>query len=553
MCQDEVAMYFRKKKSGKYEYLQIVEGRREGGKVRQQALLTLGTCAEWLDGGKLDALLVSGARLSDKAALLLAHQAGESEPVSCERVGPDLVFGRLWRELHIGEAIRSLAAGNGFKFDVERAVYRAVIHRLFRSGSDRASMAWADDYRLPGTERLQLHHCYRAMGFLGRPTKDQALAVKFAPRCVKDQVEEMVFDARRDLFSELSMVFFDTTSVYFEGAGGESFGEYGYSKDHRPDRRQMVVGVVVDGGGVPLCCEMWPGNTTDVVTIKEVVNRFQKCFGIKEVCIVSDRGMISADMLKFLDSPDCSFTYILGARTRKVKEVKEEVLSRAGRYHKVEPTNPRHEPLKVKDVVQNERRYVVCVNEAQARKDAHDRELIVASSREKLKAGDKALVGNSGYRKYLKSGGKGRFEIDEEKLREEARFDGKWVLTTNTALDPEEVALKYKQLWMVGATFRAMKSGMDTRPIFHHLDRTIRGHVFCSFLALLLRRELERRLAAKGHKLEWADILRDLDAAQEVSAEISGKKVIFRSELRGCAGKVMQAVGVAPPPTLRFV
>lgn len=545
-------MFFRKKKSGRYEYLQIVEGHRDGDKVRQRVMLTLGTVEEWINGGKLDSLLASGARLSEKMAVITEHQAGNSKPVACTRIGPDLVFGRLWRELKIDEILRTCAEDRHFQFDLERAVYHTVLHRLFESGSDRASLVWDDDFLLPGTDGLKLQHFYRAMGFLGRPLDDQTGAVKFAPRCIKDVVEEKIFAARRDLFSNLSMVFFDTTSIYFEGEGGESLGEYGYSKDHRPDRRQMVVGAVLDGSGIPLCCEMWPGNTTDVATIKEVVKRFQNCFGIREVCIVADRGMISQDMLTFLESEECSFSYILGVRLRRVKEVSEEVLSRAGRYREIEPANPRREPLKVKEVNHNGRRYVICLNDAQARKDAHDREAIVAALKDKLKAGDKSLVGNTGYRKYLKSSGKNHFEIDEDKLRAEARFDGKWVLTTNTAMGADELALQYKQLWMVENTFRTMKSGLDTRPIFHRLDRTIRGHVFCSFLAILLRRELERRLAAKGFDFEWNDILHDLAALEEVTAEVSDKRVIFRSELRGCAGKVFQAAGVAAPPTVRF-
>jgi hypothetical protein len=545
-------MFFRTKKVKDYEYLQIVESYRENGKMRQRVMMTLGNYQLWRDSGKLDSLLASGARLSEKLAVLSEHQAGNSKPVCCTRTGPDLIFSRLWHELGLEDIIRECAGVRRFSFDVERAVYHTVMHRLFESGSDRSSLAWADDFRLPGTENLRVQHFYRAMGFLGRPLRDQSGATGLAPRCVKDLIEEKLFDARRDLFSNLSMVFFDTTSIYFEGGGGESIGQYGYSKDHRSDRRQMVVGVVIDGEGRPLCCEMWPGNTTDVKTIKEVVKRFQNCFGIKGVCIVADRGMISKDMLDFLESPECSFSYILGVRLRKVKEVSEDVLSRAGRYQEIEPASPKRQPLKVKEVKHNGRRYVVCLNETQARKNAHDREAIIASLKDKLKAGDKTLVGNSGYRKFLKTSGKGHFEIDEEKLRAEERFDGKWVLTSNTSLSSVEMALQYKQLWMVENVFRTMKSGLDTRPIFHRLDRTIRGHVFCSFLAILLRRELERRMIAKGYDCEWNDILHDLAALEDVTAEISGKQVIFRSEMKGCAGKVFQAAGVAPPPAIRF-
>ena len=132
---------------------------------------------------------------------------------------------------------------------------------------------------------------------------------------------------------------------------------------------------------------------------------------------------------------------------------------------------------------------------------------MIASLDKALKGGDKSLVGNKGYRKFLRPGGK-QFTVDQDKIKEEARYDGKWVLTTNTDLPTAEVALKYKQLWMVEDVFRSMKSILDTRPVFHRRDETIRGHVFCSFLALLLRKELEDRLSTKQWKLEWADIIR---------------------------------------------
>jgi transposase len=167
-----------------------------------------------------------------------------------------------------------------------------------------------------------------------------------------------------------------------------------------------------------------------------------------------------------------------------------------------------------------------------------------------LGKGDKSLVGNKGYRKYLRAGGK-QFAVDEDKIKEEARYDGKWVLTTNTDLPASEVALKYKQLWMVEDIFRSMKSLLDTRPIFHKCDETIRGHVFCSFLALLLRKELEDRLARKEWKLEWADVIRDLDNFIEREVAISGKGYVFRGQTPGVAGKVFQACGVALPPALR--
>jgi transposase len=312
---------------------------------------------------------------------------------------------------------------------------------------------------------------------------------------------------------------------------------------------------VLDGEGRPVCCELWPGNTTDVRTLVPIVDRLRSRFSIERICIVADRGMISAKTIEELESPQRRWQYILGARMRSQKEVSAEVLSRGGRYQTVHPPRRRSKdpsPLEVKEVVVEGRRYVVCRNEEEARKDAHDREAIVASLRQQLKQGDKSLVGNRGYRKYLKQS-QGKFEVDEAKIQEEARYDGKWVLRTNTDLPAADVALTYKQLWMVEHVFRSTKSILETRPIWHKCDETIRGHVFCSFLALVLRKELQDRLEANGQKLEWADIIRDLMSLQYAEVQQDGKRFLLRSEAQGTCGRVFAAVGVALPRTIQQI
>jgi hypothetical protein len=151
----------------------------------------------------------------------------------------------------------------------------------------------------------------------------------------------------------------------------------------------------------------------------------------------------------------------------------------------------------------------ICYNEEQARKDKASRAAIVESLREKLKEGDKSLVGNNGYRKYLKTTEADHFVIDDEKLASEEKFDGIWILRTNTDLSAADVARQNKQLWMVEDVFRSVKTVLETRPIYHKMDETIRGHVFCSFLALMLLKELESRLEARDHHVEWNDIKQD--------------------------------------------
>jgi len=548
-------MYFRVKRTGTYAYLQIVESFRERGQVHQRVLSTVGRLDVLQATGQLESLMRSGLRFCEKLAVIDAHAAGRTEPVQIQRVGPDLVFGRLWESLQLGPILKRALKGRRYEFDVERAIYLTVLHRLFASGSDRAAERWREGYRLPGTEELDLHHLYRAMAFLGEPIEDgPGTRVLNTPRCAKDWIEEALFEERRDLFSTIDLVFFDTTSIYFEGQGGEELGQYGKSKDHRPDLRQMVVGLVLDVHGWPLCCELWPGNTADVKSLLPVVHRLQQRFRVRRVIIVADRGMISAETIAALESKEIDCDYILGARLRAVKEIRERVLADRGRYQEVAPERQRSKdpsPLKVKEVNIGERRYIVCLNEEQRRKDEADRKAIVEALREQLKRGDKDLIGNKGYRKYLQVTQGEHFTLDEQKIKDEARYDGKWVLQTNLADEPAMIALAYKELWMVETMFRTMKSILETRPIYHKRDETIRGHVFCSFLALLLKRALEERLEAKGETWEWAEILRGLDHLQEVEALFQGKRFVLRSQVIGDAHKAFMAAGVALPPTLR--
>jgi Transposase DDE domain len=544
-------MFFRVKPSGPRRYLQLVENFWDGGRTKQRVLCTLGRLDHLQDSGQLDALLASGARLAQTLLLLTAHHNGQVPVVTTRRLGPPLVFERLWSETGCRDVLRELLADRHFEFAVERAVFLTVLHRLCATGSDRAADRWKRDYALDGAEDLQLHHLYRAMAWLGEelPSTQQQGSTKLVPRCTKDAIEEQLFARHRDLFTALEVVFFDTTSLYFEGDGGDELGRYGHSKDHRLDEHQMIVGAVLDGAGRPICCELWPGNTSDVTTLIPIVDRLWRRFRLRQVCIVADRGMICQETLADLEQQ--GWPYILGARLRQT-EVRDEVLAAGGRFRVVRGPRQRADepaPLKVKDVYVAGRRYVACVNAEEVEADRARREAVVASLREQLTRGDKALVGNKGYRRYLKVEGEGHFAVDEAKLTEEARYDGTWVLRTNTALSAADVALQYKRLWMVEHWFRACKSLLATRPIYHQRDETIRGHVFCSFLALLLRHELQARLQARGHALEWAEVIEDLERVQYVEVEHTGKRFLLRSELQGTAGRVLQAVGVAAPPT----
>jgi len=364
-------------------------------------------------------------------------------------------------------------------------------------------------------------------------------------------VEEGLFARRRDLFAELSVVFMDTTSLSFEGRGGEELGRRGHSKDYRPDLHQMIVGLVMDQDGRPLCCELWPGNTADVTTLLPVVDRLRARFSVGRICVVADRGMISAQSIAALE--ERKLEYVLGVRERSSAEVRSTVIDDQTPFVPLVVPRVSGEltELEAKQVKIGNRRYIVCRNLAEARRDAEQRSVILDGLRAKLAQGDKALVGNSGFRRYLKTVSAEHFAVDETRVAEDARFDGLYVLRTNTKLTPLQVMLRYRDLLRVEQLFRQAKAVLATRPIYHSSDMAIRGHVFCSFLALLLVKELEDRLLRHNIAAEWDDILRDLDRLQEIELEQDGKRFLLRTPTTGVAGKLFQAVGVALPPNLQ--
>jgi len=546
-------MFVREKRINGYTYLYLVETVREGGRAKQRIIKNLGRKEAVTASGALERLATSVARYAERALVLSQIDAGNPDGLACKRIGAPLLFGRLWEETGCRAVVEDLLSGRSFEFPVERAIFATVLHRIMVSGSDRACETWLSDYDIPGVDGLSLHHLYRAMAWLGEelPADEQGGATPFSPRTVKDRVEEELFARRRDLFSELSVVFFDTTSLSFTGAGGKSLGKRGYSKDQRPDLMQMIVGVVIDAAGRPVCSEMWPGNTADVTVLVPVIDRLRSRFAIGRVCVVADRGMISAATMAALE--ERGLEYLLGARERTDKVVRTVVLKDERPFTPlcIQRVGGEETQLFVKEVKAKRRRYIVCRNEAEAKKDAADRQAVVAALEEQLKRGDKALIGNAGYRRYLRRTGKKAFEIDIGKLAEEARYDGIFVLRTNTRITPLQAVLRYRDLIRVEQLFRTAKALMRTRPIYHSSDAAIRGHVFCSFLALVLRKELDERCRGAGFRPEWGDVLRDLDRLQEVSITKDGRQIILRTPATGIIGPLFKAARIALPPNVR--
>jgi hypothetical protein len=536
-------MFVRVKKIGPYEYLYLVENAREGGRHVQRVIKALGRRDEVEASGLLDGLIASAARHSRRSIVLSSYYRGELAELRRVSIGPDLVFGRLWQELGCRDVLKGLLAHRRFGCDIERAVYLTVLHRLMISGSDRHASEWRHAYRVPGAEDLTLEDAYTAMAWLGEMDAEG--------RAMTEVIEEALYRHRQPLLGEITVAFVDTTTLWFEGRGGATLGRRGHSKDYRGHLNQVVLGLVLDQKDRPLASFLLPGNTADVTLLLPIVTRLHERFGIARACVVADRGMISADTVAALEAANVE--YILGVRERTSREVRDDVIGDDGvAVSLVIPRQKGETLLAVTEVKIAGRRYVLCRNEEEAQKDAAARAELVAGLERKLAHGDKALVSNKGFRRFLKTPEGDGFVIDRAKVDADARYDGLFVLRTNTRITALQVVLKYRNLLAVEDAFKTAKALLATRPIFHKTDAGIRGHVFCTFFAVLLRKELLDRLAARHHSdVEWQRIIDDLADLSEIEVEQDGRRARLRTAPGPTIDAVCRAVGVALPPVFQ--
>jgi hypothetical protein len=526
-------MFVRVKRSGsgeqKHEYLQIVESVRTGGSVRQRVLGTLGRRDRLVAEGALDSLLQSLAKFSEKLHVVQQVRTEGVEAHQARSWGPVLVFERLWQAQKLPEILGSLSAGRHFAFDIERACFALALQRLCAPGSDLQGSQWLRTVECRGFESLQLQHLYRTVGRFLAP--------------VRERLEQELFMRDRDLFSQkLDLVFIDTTSTMIWRDEQTPLRRRGHSKDHRPDQPQVMLCVAVDTHGWPIAWEILPGNTSDHVAFAGTVAKLRERFKIGRVIVVADRGMISEKSIEMLQThPTQPLDFILGCRMRNQKEVRDEVLSHAGPLQKVTDN------LEVQPVSIDGRRYVICNNPVEARKDAAAREAIIAKLEATLdKQGQRAVVGNKGFARFMNMT-KGAMTINRAAIEADARYDGKFVLRTSTELPADEVARAYKSLWRVERTFRETKSTLEVRPIFHHRDHTTIGHIVGCFLALRLEVDLQRRLEQRATDVAWPNLLRDLEQVRAVDVTLDGQRYRLRTEMVGAAHHAFAAAGVRVP------
>jgi len=477
---------------------------------------------------------------------------GEMVLLSSRALGGVHVARALWTELGIDALLRSLDHARGRHAPHEPALFAMVAQRLLAPGSKRSChLRWLrDSTYLPEAAGLHLEHLYRAMDFLF----DHA-----------EQVERGVFErAAALLAADVELIFFDTTSCYFEvdeddegkwpykGWGLERPRKRGHNKEGRDGNPQVVVALAVTKDGVPVRSWVFPGNTVDVTTVAQIKQDLA-AWKLTRVILVGDAGMDSEENRKALSLG--LGRYVLAVPAGRSKEVQDEVLSRAGRYRKVQ------ENLEVKEVIVGEgecrRRYILCRNQDEATRQRGRRERVLRELAEELASlgrarGDAAahskrvcgLIASQRYGRYLTQAKDGSIDIDAAKVKKAGRLDGRFVITTNDdTIDASDAAAAYKAMMLIESCFRRLKTtGLRMRPLYHWTPHRIEAHVKLCVLALHLQRAAEIRA-----KDSWRNISHVLEQIHAVEVQVGSKTIVRTTELTADAQRVLASLGVARP------
>ncbi|MDQ3676741.1 MAG: IS1634 family transposase [Actinomycetota bacterium] len=552
----------RRKDGSVVGYLGLAHNRRVDGVTRAEVLLNLGREDE-LDVDALRRLAASITRFADGdgAGQPLGSEAGEGdgdgdlEVASSQALGGVWLLDALWRRLGIGEALAGVLGARRFATDVERVLFAMVANRALDPCSKRACSEWArEDVAITGLDEIDEDHCYRAMDLL-------------VDADTEGKVQEAVFFACADLLNlEVDLLFFDTTSTYFErdepdpaGEHGEpAFRAYGHSKDHRPDLPQVIIGLAVTREGIPVRVWVWPGNTNDMSVLQEVKDDMRG-WRLGRVVTVVDRGFSCDENLRYLTR--AGGHWIAGERMRDGAPDAQAALSRPGRYQQV------RDNLRVKEVRIGDgdasKRFIVCHNPAEADRDKQTRDDTIARLQDELariaKARAKAKTAKASAAhhraecalrdhvtlgRYIRQTKTGRLLIDRAKIKAEERLDGKYLLSTSDPdLSAEDVALGYKNLLEAERGFRDLKSTLELRPVFHRVERRIRAHVLLCWLALLLIRVAERQTGQT-----WRRIALELQRLHLVTLTGPTGTAQHTTALTPAQREILTALRIDPPP-----
>lgn len=519
-------MFLRKRKSKKGLCIDILTAFRDKhGKPTNKQVGTIGPFVSYDDSAFKD-LALKLLALSHPDSLLLDRSITERDR---RIIGTPMVVKRLWHGLCIDKVLKSIAKKHEkLEFYLSETVLLTVIRRFIEPSSKLQT--YNEKGRIWGAYDVELQHLYRALDLLSEH---------------KAKIEDSLFEARRDIFNNsVDVVFFDTTTFYFDSQRESELLKKGFSKDGKFSDVQIVYGLMTDSFGQPIGYEYFPGNTADVKTLLPAIKSLKGRFKLGEVTIVADSGVLSKDNLSKLEDSD--YKYIVAARIRKLpKDKKAEILDKS-RYKRIREGD---DELLLYETVHDGKRLVATWSKKREHKDAKDREKLLEKLKKSLGSGRKGVLSNR-YRKFVELGTEP--VLNDVAVKNAAKFDGfLGIFTNNSDLQGETLIEKYRELWKIEESFRLMKSQLEVRPMFHWTDRRISGHLVMCFLSFIILRELERRAKTAGIEDSVNKILKALSDLQISELECKGDRYLLRSRVLPLAVQIFKAMKIKLPPSFQ--
>lgn len=540
-------MYIRVTKNQRgHAYYHLVESYREAGKVKQRVLLSLGRVEE----NKLEELAEAINKHLETANIF--DLAKEIDIESTYILGPLLVLERMMEQLGITEILKKLSRDHKkLQFDIQKVVFTQVCSRFIKPVSKLDLYDNWLERLYPGMidQTIELQHVYRSLDILAQH---------------KDEIERFLYQWEKDLFTiNVDVVLYDLTTLRFESVREDldQLRRFGYSKEMRTDCTQVVLGLLTDINGIPLCFEVHPGNTFEGNTLSGIVEKMQSKFSIRRFIFIADRGLFSFDNLEHIRNSQGEF--IVGLKMGSLgKELQED-------FYQLDNFTWINEELAVYETRVREDRCIITWSKSRAERDRKTREDVIEKIKKKIAADKKKakkLITNRNYKKYVKIEGKDQCELNHKAIAEEAAKDGFFGVITNvTSMSPSEIVANYKQLWKVEDAFGEIKGNLKTRPMFHWTDQRIIGHLVLCFLSYLCEAHLTKALrqsyemlqkksiankVIKSRPLTVVQAMNELAQVMAIPVKVWKDTIWVRTDIPTNAASLMKAIGMRMPPKI---
>lgn len=521
-------MYLRISKGRLKNYLVLVEGYRENGKVKQRTLCNLGEVNE--DTAKKSLML--GKKLLNQFGASALINGSELSEESRHNWGAHDVLQQLWQRYNLDGFFEQKLESRKLQYDLQGVLQLMIAGRLCKPTSKLSLYENQDFY--DGFNKFELHDLYKGLDELYN---------------YQDDLKTHLFKAQQLINGKAQVTFFDVTTMYFESKKADDLRQFGYSKDCKFSEVQIMLSLLTDQNGRPLSYELFKGSTYEGHTLINCLSSLQKKYNIKKAVIVADRGMYSAENLATI--AEMGFEYIVGTKLRTSKScIKDAVFDSDGYIYQ---NNDNSGKFKHKKIVNTKRidhteNIVAAWSEKRAKKDAQDRMKLIDKAMKLAASGN--VVDKRGGKKYLKIN-KTRAEIDQEKIESDSKWDGYYGISTNSNLSSEEVISAYHNLWKIEDSFRLMKGYFETRPMFHWTEKRITGHIMLNFISMIFERYIEDKVnedtGEKDNRISANKIRDAVNSLQKSVLNIDGQRFVSYSKLSDNSKLILQKLSITTP------